>query len=129
MKPITLEWIAKAEDNWHGAHFFFSRRNREQFETICFYTHECVEKYLKARLVEAGLVIRKTSNLSLLLREVLQVEPSWVALRPQIRALKSYTWDITYPGRSATKAEAKQALQDCSEFRKTVRETFGLPAD
>ena len=127
MKPITLEWVAKAEGDWQGAQHMYGHRKHVQFETICFYTQQCVEKYLKARLAEAGQAISKTSNLSVLLKMVLPLEPDWAVLRAQIKGLKSYTWDITYPGRYATKAQAKQAIKDCREVRRVIRTAFGLP--
>ena len=54
MKQITQEWIAKAEGDWQDA---LSR----------YHAQQCAEKYLKARLDEAGSAFSKTHDLSLLL--------------------------------------------------------------
>jgi len=40
-----------------------------------FFAQQCVEKYLKARLVEAGIAFPKTHDLEALLDLVLPAEP------------------------------------------------------
>jgi hypothetical protein len=48
-------------------------------------------------------------------------------LQQQAKALNSYAVDFRYPGKSATKAIAKQAIKDCREVRRVARTVFGLP--
>ena len=84
-------------------------------------------KYLKARLEEGGLPFPKTHDLIALLQLVTQVEPNWVALRPYLLGLNGYSIAFRYPGNSATKINAKTALQDCRAFRRTIRRALNLP--
>lgn len=55
MKPLTDEWIRKAEEDCRVA-------NREMeaeppsFNAVCFHAQQCVEKYLKAVLQENDVV-------------------------------------------------------------------------
>ncbi len=86
-----------------------------------------MEKYLKARLNEAGIVINKTHNLSDLLSDVLPAEPTWAAMRPVLMALTKYAVLYRYPGYNATKIEAKAAVKDCRDVRRVIRTAFGLP--
>ncbi len=128
MKHITQEWVDKAEGNWHGAEQLRRRRERSDFSPICFQAHECAQKYLKARLVEKEIAFVKTEDdLLLLLKLTLQVEPQWSSLQQFTESLSPYTEEYLYPGKSATKAEAKQAIKDCHEIRAAVRTAFGLP--
>ena len=55
MKPITTEWVSKAE----GDFLLLERESlvteNPNYDGICFHAQQCVEKYLKARLCEADV--------------------------------------------------------------------------
>jgi HEPN domain-containing protein len=127
MKRITREWIKKAEGDWHDALRAYRARKHPNYDSTCFHAQQCVEKYLKARLDEAGIAFGKTHDLPFLLRLALYVEPQWTNLRRPAKALNAYAVDIRYPGRVATKARAKKAIADCRQIRRAVRTVFGLP--
>jgi HEPN domain-containing protein len=127
MKQLTLEWVDKAEGDWHDAQRAYRARKHPNYDSACFHAQQCVEKYLKARLEEAGIAFAKTHGLPLLLTLTTRVEPQWVALQQQANALNAFAVVFRYPGRWATKAHAKQAIKDCREVRRTVRTAFGLP--
>ena len=127
MKPITLEWIDKAEGDWHSAQRESRARKRPNYDAACFHAQQCVEKYLKAKLEEAGIVFSRTHNLINLLTLVLAVEPTWTVLQPRLTALNVYAIAFRYPGISATKSNAANALKDCREVRRIIRQSFGLP--
>ena len=80
MKPLTREWIDKAEGDWDSAGLLSRARKRPNYDSACFHAQQCCEKYLKARLVEAGIYFSKTHNLIALLSLVVAIEPSWSAL-------------------------------------------------
>jgi HEPN domain-containing protein len=126
MKVSTVEWIEKAEGDWHTAQLAYRARKRPNYDAACFHAQQCVEKYLKARLNEAWIVPRKTHNLSDLLDDVLPAEPTWAALRPVLTALTKYAVLHHYPKFNATKSEAKAAVKDCREVRRVIRTAFGL---
>jgi HEPN domain-containing protein len=75
MKPITLEWIAKAEGDYIAAQREARARKRPQYDIACFLAQQCAEKYLKARLEEAGIRFGKTHNLLALLALAIQWSP------------------------------------------------------
>lgn len=127
MKASTLEWIEKAEGDWDIAQRVYRARKRPNYDAACFHVQQCAEKYLKARLNEAGIVINKTHNLSDLLDDVLPAEPTWATLRPVLNVLTKYAVLYRYPGYNATKIEAKAALKDCRDLRRVIRTAFGLP--
>ncbi|HTF38461.1 MAG TPA: HEPN domain-containing protein [Blastocatellia bacterium] len=126
MKPLTREWIDKAEGDWDSAGLLFRARKRPNYASACFHAQQCIEKYLKARLVEAGIYFSKTHNLIALLSLVVAIEPSWSALQSHLQRLNVYGIDYRYPGSSASKPDAKGAIQDCREVRRAVRQAFGL---
>lgn len=63
----------------------------------------------------------------MLLNLACTVEPLWSVLQPQTGRLSAYAVAFRYPGSSATKEEAKQALADCRVVRREARHAFGLP--
>ena len=127
MKPITLEWIDKAEGDWYSAQRESRARKRPNYDAACFHAQQCVEKYLKAKLEEAGIGFSRTHNLIHLLTLVLAVEPTWTVLQSRLTALNVYAIAFRYPGISATKSNAANALKDCREVRRIIRQSFGLP--
>jgi len=47
MKPITLEWIDKAEGDWTSAQREHRARQRPNYDAACFHAQQYAEKYLK----------------------------------------------------------------------------------
>jgi HEPN domain-containing protein len=127
MKASTLEWIKKAEEDWETAQISYRARKVALHNAACFHCQQCIEKYLKARLNEAGIVPQKTHNLSDLLDDVLPAEPNWSPLRLLLIGLTKYAVLYRYPRFDATKVEAKAAIKDCREVRRVIRNAFGLP--
>lgn len=127
MKPSTLEWVKKAEDDWQVAQMSYRARKYPSYDAAVFHSQQCVEKYLKARLEEAGNPIPYIHDLLVLHQLVLAIEPNWQSLQTPLIFLNPFAVAYRYPGPSATKTDAKTALKDCKEVRRVVRTTFGLP--
>jgi HEPN domain-containing protein len=113
MKHITLEWVSKAEDDWKVAQREFRARKSPSYDAACFHSQQCAEKYLKARLEEAGIAFAKSQL--------------WATLHHRLNALNSFAVAYRYPGAAATKTDARDALKDCREVRRFARRAFGLP--
>lgn len=127
MKPLTLEWIEKAEEDWVVLLRSYRARKAPSYNAVCFHAQQCAEKYLKGRLEEAGIAFRKTHDLAELLNQVTAVEPNWAVLQAEVDNLNRFSVTFRYPGQSAVKVDAKQALQDCRKVRAAARAAFGLP--
>ncbi|MGP8201509.1 MAG: HEPN domain-containing protein [Limisphaerales bacterium] len=127
MKPLTREWVEKAEGDFQVAAQIMRRRKQRVYDAACFHAQQTVEKYFKARLCEAGVAFPKTHDLAALLKLLLPLEPLWSAFLPQTHLLEDYAVDFRYPGDSATLAEAQMALKHCKSIRRDVRSSLGLP--
>ena len=127
MKADTREWVKYAEEDFSVASSLMRRRKSCPANSIGFHCQQCVEKYFKARLVEAGCAFPKTHDLEGLLNLVVVVEPLLAAFQPVLGILTSYAVQFRYPGHVATKQDAKDALRDCRAIRKEVRTSLGLP--
>lgn len=127
MKPTTLEWVNKAEDDWHVAQMSYRARKHPSYDAAVFHAQQSAEKYIKARLEEAGIIFIRTHDLLVLHQMVLPVEPGWTILQPFLIYLNPFAVAYRYPGISATRADAKDALKNCREARRIIRTNFGLP--
>jgi HEPN domain-containing protein len=47
MKPITLEWISTAEQDWHVVQMSYRARTHPSYAAVVFHAQQCVEKYLQ----------------------------------------------------------------------------------
>ena len=126
MKPTTREWVKKAENDFKVASLILRRRKEALPDAACFFCQQCIEKYLKARLLEAGIAFPRTHDLLQLLNACVQIEPLWVAYAKVVDAMSDYAVDFRYPGHSATLREAKVALEHCRSLRTEVRRALGL---
>ena len=126
MKLETREWIAKADGDFYDAQRGVRARKHPNYDGICFHAQQCIEKYFKARLLEAGIAFPKTHDLVRLLDLVSPTETSWELWRSELDVLTDYAVAFRYPAESATKAEAKRAFAICKRLRTQIRATFGL---
>ncbi|MFM9268503.1 HEPN domain-containing protein, partial [Tychonema sp. BBK16] len=72
------------------------------YDATCFHAQQCVEKYLKGRLQEAGISFSKTHNLTFLLDLLLPVEPNYNIFRQKLLALTAFAVAYRYPGRAVS---------------------------
>lgn len=126
MKAATRDWLKKAESDWLAALALARRRKIPLHDQVCIHCQQSAEKYLKARLEEAGLVSPKTHDLEKLLRLAITVEPLWAVLRPALKRLTDYAVDFRYPGHEATRQQAKTAIADSRTVRSEVRLAMGV---
>ncbi len=126
MKPLTDEWVAKAEGDLHTALRELRARKNPNYDAACFHAQQCVEKYLKARLIEEQIAFPKTHDLTRLLKLLEPVEPFWIAYQEQLRLLNDYGVEYRYPGLVAEKETARKAVHLCKQIRSIVRQSLGL---
>ena len=126
MKPLTREWVEKAEGDFLVAAQIMRRRKRRVYDAACFHCQQTMEKYFKARLFEAGLPFPKTHDLAVLLNLLLPVEPLWKSYESAVKELTEYAVSFRYPGENATLAEAKRALKHCRSLRTEMRRSLRL---
>jgi HEPN domain-containing protein len=91
MKPLTSEWVEKAEGDFATASREIRARKSPNFDAVCFHAQQCAEKYLKALLQEAGVQFGRTHHLIALLDLLVSNFQSWELLRPQLQSLNAYS--------------------------------------
>lgn len=129
MKPLTHEWVTKAEGDFAVMEREARVRKNPNYDAIAFHAQQCAEKYLKARLCEAEIEFPKIHILPALLNLVLSAEPLWESFRESLIRLTNFAVKFRYPGESANKEIAAEARKLCKLYRKAAREALGLEAD
>jgi HEPN domain-containing protein len=126
MNLLTQEWVSKAEGDFRTATREIQVTTDPSYDGVCFHAQQCVEKYLKGNLQEAGIVFPKTHDLVVLLDLSLSIAPQFEPFRLRLRLLSLAAVEIRYPGRSADQAMAEEFYQLCVEMRDMVRSVLGI---
>jgi HEPN domain-containing protein len=126
MKPMTREWVAKAEGDWAMVEREWRARKNPSYDGLCFHAQQCAEKYLKARLCEAGIEFAKVHDLVTLMEQALSIEPLWESYRADLAALTDYAVSFRYPGASADREAARKTRRQSKAFREAARAALGM---
>ena len=126
MKAAVQKWVVKAEADYAAALLLRRSRKRGTRDLVCFHLQQCLEKYLKARLVDAAIAFPRTHDLERLLDLILPVEPTWAVMRSALASVTDYAVEARYPGSPISSAEALTALRAARRARDTFRRSLGL---
>jgi HEPN domain-containing protein len=127
MTATTEEWVSKAEGDFGSAHLEMQPATDANYDAVCYHAQQCVEKLMKARLAEAGVAFPKSHDLVELLDLVRPLVPDLGPWEHALDRLSEYAVDSRYPGWTANREQARQALSDCRSVRDIVRRSLGLP--
>ena len=96
MKPITAEWVDKAEGDFATVEREARARKNPNYDGVCFHAQQCAEKYLKALAVELDLPFLRTHDLVILLEQLLPVYPLWEVYRGDLAYLSEFAVSFRY---------------------------------
>src|SRR5580692_5314543 len=108
MTAQTRQWVQKAEADFDAVLLLRRSRKPSRFDTIRFHCQQCAEKYLKARLQEAGVRFPRTHDLASLLSMLRMIEPGWHKMHADVVALTDAAVEFRYPNKWAGSAEARE---------------------
>jgi HEPN domain-containing protein len=126
MNPLTLEWVTKAEGDFHTAQRELRIRNFPNYDAVCFHSQQSAEKYLKAFLNENSTSVPRTHILSDLLGLCLKIDNRFNVIQSQLNILEGYAIQFRYPGQTASLQDAKDAVKALKETRLFIRLQLGL---
>lgn len=119
MKPLTLEWLEKAEEDFQVA-------QRERLadppacNAACFHAQQCAEKTMKALLVQRDVVFPRTHDLQALLKLCLPSLPELRQHEEPLLWLTSFGVEVRYPGCSASVEDAERAVRIAEAVREVL---------
>lgn len=127
MKPLTSEWLVKAEEDYRVARRE-ERARPPAYSAACFHAQQCVEKCFKGLLAEQGVAFPKTHDLEALMRLCLPALPRLEAHWEPLQWLTSFAVEVRYPGTRAKRADARRSVQIATAIRGEVRRRLGVKA-
>ena len=121
----VLQWIEKAEGDYRNFQNTLKMGADCPLDTVCFHAQQCVEKYLKARLVYLSIDFPKIHDIG----EIVRLFPpsSKIPLSPiEQEKLTNYAWIGRYPGNwePVTRQQAEEAASLALKVRTTIRSSF-----
>ena len=98
------------------------RSENSNFDAVCFHSQQCIEKLMKAMLIKNGVTPPKIHDLFQLNLLLAQVCKKWSCRPEDLRYLTRASVDFRYPGESADRDEATEALKICSNLRTALHQ-------
>ena len=128
MSDTVREWVAKAQGDYRVARRELSAADEPSFDAVCFHSQQCAEKLIKALLIREGVVPPKTHDLSLLSNLLVPLRGEPPCSPEDLRFLTQAATLFRYPGESAERQDATQAVEICEALRRVLLAELELPA-
>jgi HEPN domain-containing protein len=125
INETVKEWIVKSEGDFTVALRERRARKSPNWDAVCFHSQQCVEKLLKALLIHHHSTPPKTHDLILLDDLLSKVCKTWSWPLDELRFLTRAAVTFRYPGESADKEEAVEALKITRRIRTKIKAIFG----
>src|SRR5258708_9629550 len=97
MKPLSQEWIEKAEGDYKVVEDEWETSDPVR-DAVCFHAQQCVEKYLKAWLTEKGMPFPRTHDLEALAKLARASLLGVARSMKDLIFLTSSAVEVRYPG-------------------------------
>lgn len=117
MNETLEEWIAKAEGDWNTAARELQVQDAPNFDAVCFHAQQCIEKLIKAALIQRGIVPPRIHDLVPLAQQLADLVPGWSPPTEDLRFLTRAAVVFRYPGDSADRDNAEESFAIASELR------------
>jgi HEPN domain-containing protein len=127
MNATVKEWVAKAEADFASAGREIRARKRPNYDSACFHSQQCLEKLMKALLIDLGTVPPKTHDLVHLNELLGPLCIGWSWPVEDLRLVSRGAVAFRYPGESATKADAREAYAKAGRMRERLLRLLGVP--
>ncbi|MFA6569568.1 MAG: HEPN domain-containing protein [Victivallales bacterium] len=119
---ITALWAEKAENDLLNAEHTLKMESNCPFDTICFHSQQCAEKYIKALLIFHSIDFPKTHDLA----ELVELFPENLEIGVDVddlSILNSYSVSVRYPGfeEPLTRRDATKALSIAKKIRNAIK--------
>jgi HEPN domain-containing protein len=122
MNALVAEWAFKAEGDLNTVTRELRVRKAPNYDSVCFHSQQSAEKYLKAFLVLHDDEPPRTHNLVELCRLCLIHNRMFEMIRPDLEILNGYGVVIRYPGISASKEDAAEAVRAALRVQRFARD-------
>ena len=119
------EWIAKAEGDWEALEILLSSNSPGLRDAVVFHAQQCVEKLLKARLIQLGQPVDKIHDLAALSRQLEVVDDQWSGDNEDLADLSAGAVLARYPGYETSAEEQAELVDVASTVRQALKILLG----
>lgn len=127
MNDTVREWATKAANDFRTAERELAVRDFPNYDGVCFFSQQCVEKLMKALLIAHDVLPPKTHDLIQLNSLLAQAVPKWSWPVEDLRFLNRAAVSFRYPGETADAEIAREAFDGCSRMRQVLLELLNWP--
>lgn len=110
MNEVVREWVDKAEGDFLTAKRELAVTDRPNYDAVCFHAQQCVEKLMKAVLIINNVVPPRSHDLVRLDELLKSLNLHWSWPLPDLRLLDRAAVQFRYPGESADREDAEEAV-------------------
>lgn len=115
------EWIAKAAGDWEALEILLTRESPGLRDAVVFHAQQCVEKVVKARLIQPGQMVDKIHDLAALSRQLEAVDEQWRWDGDELSELTAGAVLARYPGFETSAEEQAELVQKARMLREALR--------
>ncbi len=126
MSDLVIEWIKKAEGDYHTALREYRARKFPNYDAAGFHAQQCIEKYLKAVLQKHSIPIQKMHDLLALMEICLPFIPELALHKDLLAYLNQFAVQFRYPGEMASREEAKHAVAAMKILKELISKSITL---
>jgi HEPN domain-containing protein len=120
MNATVREWLAKADGDFASASRELRARKSPNYDSACFHSQQCIEKLMKAVLIDRKRVPPRTHNLIELHKLLARIDTTWMWDEAELNWLGRAAVSYRYPGNTATREHARMALNLCKRLRERL---------
>ena len=118
--PLVDEWIAKAEGDWDWTEVDLGLITSRMRDGYVYHLQQCVEKLMKACLLQLGQTFRKTHDL-VALSQLLQLsDPDWSWDEDELEDLTESGVMNRYPGFDTSTQELLELKEMAGRLRQAL---------
>ena len=128
MNDLVKEWIEKAEGDYHSALREYRARKNPNYDAAGFHaqSRQVGKKYIKAILQLKNIRFEKVHDLLALMKLCISFAPELELQKELLSYLNPFAVAFRYPGESATREEARQAIQAMKTLIPILRKILGF---
>lgn len=120
MNANVEEWLGKADGDFHTACRELDAVESPNYDAVCFHAQQCVEKMIKAILIDRGVAPPRTHDLVVLYDLLLPLRPDADCALDDLRHLTHTAVAFRYPGDAADQEDAAETMAICRRLRQTL---------